>query len=156
MKIVENTQVLIDRSRLSKEQKKDNYKNKKAMTILLASMSRDKAGKVQHCILAKEIQEILENHYEGNVQVRSKKFQLHVYKSELFKMKPKEFITKIINKLNAFLTTLRKLGKHYSKDEVNTKILKVLSKKDWELKVTSIEEAYNLSKPFIKFSMESY
>ena len=61
---------------------------KKAMTILLVSMSREEGGKVQHYILAKEICETLENHYEGNVQVRSKKVQLHVYEFKLFEMKP--------------------------------------------------------------------
>ena len=50
------------------------------------------------------------------------------------------------NRLNALLTTLRKLGKHYSKEDVNTKILRVLPKKDWESKVTSIEEPHDLSK----------
>ena len=50
------------------------------------------------------------------------------------------------NRLNALLTTLRKLGKHYSKEDVNTKILRVLPKNDWESRVTSIEESHDLSK----------
>ena len=41
---------------------------------------------------------------------------------------------------------MRKLGKYYSKEDVNTKILRVLTKKDWESKVTSIEESHDLSK----------
>ena len=41
---------------------------------------------------------------------------------------------------------MRKLGKHYSKEDVNTKILGVLPKNDWESRVTSIEESHNLSK----------
>ena len=61
-------------------------------------------------------------------------------------MKPDESITEMKNRLNALLTTLGKLGKHYSKEEINTKILIVLPKKDWESRVTSIEESYNLSK----------
>ena len=77
----------------------------------------------------KEIWETLENHYEGNIQVRSKKIQLYVYEYELFKMKPHESITEITNRLNALLITLGKLGKHYTKEEVNTKILRVLPKK---------------------------
>ena len=90
--------------------------------------------------------ETLENHYEGNIQVRSKKVQLHVHEYELFKMKPYESITEMTNRLNALLTTLRKLGKHYCKEDVNTKILRVLPKNDWESRVTSIEESDNLSK----------
>ena len=61
-------------------------------------------------------------------------------------MKPQESITEMTYRLNALLTTLKKLGKHYSKDEVNIKILRVQPKKDWESRVTSIEEAHDLSK----------
>ena len=108
-------------------------------------MSREEGGKLQYYTSAKEIWVTLENHYEGNIQVRSKKVQLHMYKYELFKMKPHESITKMTNHLNALLTTLKKLGKHFSKEEVNNKILRILPKKDWESRVTSIEEAQDLA-----------
>ena len=90
--------MLIDRAKWSQTQKEDNYKNNKAMTILLASMSREEGGKVQHYISAKEVWETLENHYEGNIQVRSKKVQLYVHEYELFKMKPQESITTVIKR----------------------------------------------------------
>ena len=67
------------------------------MTILLVSMSRDEGSKVQHCQSVKEIWETLENHYERNVQVRSKKVQLYVYEYELFKIKPQESIIEMTN-----------------------------------------------------------
>ena len=87
----------------------------------------------------------LENHYEGNVQVRGKKVQLHMYEYELFKMKPNETITDMTNRLNALVTTLRKLGKPFTTEEMNNKILRILPKKDWESRVTSIEEAQDLA-----------
>ena len=68
-----------------------------------------------------------------------------MYEYELFKMKPHESITEMTNCLNALLTTLKKLGKHFSKEEVNNKILRILPKKDWESRVTSIEEAQDLA-----------
>ena len=34
------------------------------------------------------------------------------------------------NRLNALLTTLKKLEKYFSKEEVNNKILRILPKKD--------------------------
>ena len=64
-----------------------------------------------------------------------------MYKYELFKMKPHETITEITNCLNALVTTLRKLGKPFTKEEENNKILRILPKKDWESRVTSIKEA---------------
>ena len=78
------------------------------MITLVSSMTRDEGVKLQHCTLAKEMWQNLENHYEGNIQVRSKKVQLHMYEYELFKMKPNETITDMTNRLNALVTTLRK------------------------------------------------
>ena len=61
-------------------------------------------------------------------------------------MKPQESIIEMTNRLNVLLTNLKKLGKHYSKEEINTKIQRILPKKDWKSRVTSIEEAHDLSK----------
>ena len=89
------------------------------MITLVSSMTRDEGVKLQHCSSAKEMWQTLENHYEGNIQVRSKKVQLHMYEYELFKMKPQESIAKMTNHLNDLLTTLKKLRKYFSKEEVN-------------------------------------
>ena len=60
-------------------------------------------------------------------------------------MKPQESITEITNRLNGLVTTLRKLGKLFTKEEVNNKILIILPEKDYESRVTSIEEAQDLA-----------
>ena len=104
-------------------------------------MTREESVKLQRCTLTKKMWEILENNYEVNVQVRSKKVQLHMYEYELFKMKPHELITKMTNCLNALLITLKKLRKYFSKEKVNNKILRILPNKDWKSRVTLIEEA---------------
>ena len=115
------------------------------MITLVSLVSRDEGVKLQHCSSAKKIWQTLENHYEGNIQVRGKKVQLHMYEYKLFKMKPHEIITEMTNSLNGLVTTLRKLGKPFTKEEVNNKILRILPKKDWESRVTSIEEAQDLT-----------
>ena len=53
-----------------------------------------------------------------------------MYEYELFKMKPHESITEMTNRLNALLITLKKLGKHFSKEKVDNKILRIIPKKD--------------------------
>ena len=68
-----------------------------------------------------------------------------MYEYELLKMKPHKTITEMTNYLNTLVTTLRKLGKLFTKKEVNNKILRILPKKDWESRVTSIEEAQDLA-----------
>ena len=85
------------------------------MITIVSSITRE-GVKLQHCSLAKEMWQTLENHYEGNVQVRSKKVQLHMYEYELFKMKPNETITDMTNRLNALVTTLKKLDKPFTKE----------------------------------------
>ena len=115
------------------------------MITLVSFMTREEGGKLQHCTSANEIWQTLENHYKRNAQVRSKKVQLHMYEYELFKMKPQESITEMTNCLNALVTTLKKLVKIFTKEEVNNKILRILPKKDWESRVTSIEEAQDLA-----------
>ena len=85
---VDDEEVVLKRSQWNQTEKDENHKNKRAMITLLSSMSREECGKVQHCQSAKEVWETLENHYEGNIQVRSKKVQLHMYEYELFKIKP--------------------------------------------------------------------
>ena len=141
---VEGVITTLSRDRWNNDQKEENHKNKKAMITLISSMSREEGGKLQHYISGKKMWETLENHYEGNVQVRSKKIQLHMYEYELFKMKPQESITEMTNRLNALVTTLKKLDKYFIKEEVNNKILRIIPKKNWESRVTSIEEAQDL------------
>ena len=53
-----------------------------------------------------------------------------MYEYELFKMNPHETITDMTNRLNALVTTLRKLDKPFTKEVVNNKILRILPKKD--------------------------
>ena len=60
-------------------------------------------------------------------------------------MKPQELITKMTNRLNALVTTLKKLEKYFTKKEVNNKILRIILKKDWKSQVNSIEEAQDLT-----------
>ena len=52
---LDNVTIHIDRTQWIQDQKEANYKNKKVMIILLASMSREEGGKVQYCQSAKEI-----------------------------------------------------------------------------------------------------
>ena len=67
-----------------------------------------------------------------------------MYEYKLIKMNPYESITDMTNCLNALLITLKKLGKYFSMEEVNNKILRILPEKDQESWVTSIEEAQDL------------
>ena len=68
-----------------------------------------------------------------------------IYEYETFKCKPNERVTDMTNRIMDIITNLKKLGKIYSKTDINHKILRALPKKLWESKVTSIKEANDLS-----------
>ena len=46
MKMVKDIQVPKERKEWSQEEKEENYKNKRAMIILFASISREEGGKI--------------------------------------------------------------------------------------------------------------
>ena len=112
----DGTVTTLSRDEQRNDQKEENYKNKKAIITIASSMTREESSKLQCCTSAKEMCETLENHYEGNVKVRSKKVQFQMYEYKLFKMKAHKSITEMTNRLMALLTTLKKLGKYFSKE----------------------------------------
>ena len=71
---VNGIKTIVERDNWSAIHQEGNHKNKKAMITIVSSMSREEGVKLQYCSLAKEIWQTLENYYESNVQVRSKKF----------------------------------------------------------------------------------
>ena len=63
-----------------------------------------------------------------------------MYEYELFKMKPQESITEMTNRLNALVTTLKKLGKYFTMEEVNNKTLKTNLRRIGNLKLLQLRK----------------
>ena len=63
-------EILTPRKDWTKEQKEANAKNRKAVTVLLSSLSREECCRVQRCDSAKDVWETLQNYHEGTSQVR--------------------------------------------------------------------------------------
>ena len=64
---VEGIETEIDRDDWNAAQQEGNHRNRKAMIIIISSMSKEEAGKLLHCSSAKQMWQTLENHYEGNI-----------------------------------------------------------------------------------------
>ena len=64
---------------------------------------------------------------------------------ELFEMKPYEKIRDMYNRFITVINSMRKLGKKFSNDNVNNKILMSLPQKVWKDKMALIKEANDLS-----------
>ena len=59
-------------------------------------------------------------------------------------MKPNEKIGEMYGRLITLVNAMRKLGKKFSNEDVNNKILVILPQKIWEAKISSIKEENDL------------
>ena len=71
---INSIETIVDRDDWSAIHQEGNHKNKRAMITLVSYMTRDEGVKLQHCSSAKKMWQTLENHYEGNIQVRARMF----------------------------------------------------------------------------------
>ncbi|GAV73737.1 UBN2 domain-containing protein, partial [Cephalotus follicularis] len=82
--------------------------------------------------------------YEGTNQVKESKISILVHEYELFIMHNDECISDMLTHFTTIVNSLKNLGKSYSNQELVRKILRCLPK-NWSPKVTTIEEAKDLS-----------
>ena len=83
--------------------------------------------------------------HEKTSQVKSSKINLLVHNYELFKMNPNETISVMFTRFTNITNGLKSLGRIYSNADLVLKILRSLPDK-WDPKVTTIQEANDLSK----------
>ena len=119
--------------------------NARAMNTLFCALSMEEFNRIQSCKTAKDIWNTLEATHEGTNQVKESKISMLVHKYELFKMKHDESIKQMYTRFTDIINDLSSLGKEYTTSEMVRKILRSLPKQ-WEAKVTAIQEAKDLSK----------
>ncbi|MQL70996.1 hypothetical protein Taro_003319 [Colocasia esculenta] len=95
--------------------------------------------------LKKNLVEYLHITYEGTDKVKQTRIDILVSQYEQFKMFPNENITQMYNRFSSIVVGLSSLGKNLSDEETVRKILRSLTI-SWTPKVTSIEEAHDLTK----------
>ncbi|XP_050238210.1 uncharacterized protein LOC126687697 [Mercurialis annua] len=136
---------LLKRQDWSIEQVKENGMNRKAITTLLSSISREEQGRIQHLNCAKQMWETLESYYEGTQQVKGKKLELLLGEYEGFKGLPNEDVGMMTSRLLKIVHSLEQLGKFFKLNEINGKILRSLPILLWQPKTTAIIETHDLS-----------
>ena len=119
--------------------------NVKAVFILHCAIDRNAFNRIWQCKLAKEIWKLLEVTYEGNDQVKESKINILMHDYELFSIKDFESIVEMFSRFLVIVNELEALGNTYTEVEKVMKILRSLPKK-WETKVTTIQEAKDLTK----------
>ena len=94
--------------------------------------------------LAFDIWHNLEIKHEGTIRVKDSKINLLMHDFNLFRMKPSETIGDMYTHFTNIINSLKALDKYFSNFELVNKILRSLSK-NWDSKVTGIQEAKNLN-----------
>ncbi|XP_047249976.1 uncharacterized protein LOC124885769 [Capsicum annuum] len=91
--------------------------------------------------MAKRIWDALVNAHEGTSQVRKFRIALLFTEYEAFKMKENKTLHEMMTSLTTLTNELTSLGKVISEEEQVKKVLRVLPKSKWNVKVTVIREA---------------
>ena len=119
--------------------------NAKVIHYLYCAIDRNEYGYICQCKSAKDIWRLLEIIHEGNNKVKESKINILMHSYELFFMKDDESIVEMFTRFTNIINELQALGKVYTESEKVMKILRSLPKK-WEIKLTVIQEAKDLTK----------
>jgi len=118
--------------------------NSNALNVLFNGVDKNMFRLIKQCTMAKDAWEILKTSHEGTTKVKSAKLQLLTTKFENLRIQEDESIQdyhlNILDIANAF----ESLGEKVSEEKLVRTILRSLPKR-FDMKVTAIEEAHNIS-----------
>ena len=127
------------------DDKKKVLYDKKAINLLQGALSMDEFFRISACTTAKEIWDTLVETHEGTAEVKRSRLNTLSQEYELFRMQPRESILDLQKRFVHLTNHLKALGKVFTNDELNLKVLRSLNR-EWQPKVTAISEKKNLSK----------
>ncbi|XP_045798087.1 uncharacterized protein LOC123892341 [Trifolium pratense] len=119
--------------------------DKKAKNLLQSALGMDEFFRISQCKTAKEIWDTLEVTHEGTTEVKRSKLNTLSQEYEMFRMQPGETILDLQKRFSHLTNHLMALGKTFTNDELNLKVLRSLTRA-WQPKVTAISEKKSLSK----------
>jgi len=118
--------------------------NSKALNSLFNGVDKNMFRLIKQCTVAKNAWEILKTAHEGTTKVKSAKIQLLTTKFENLKMLEDESIQDYHLNIIDIANSFESFGEKIYDEKVVRKILRSLPKR-FDMKVTSIEEAQNIS-----------
>jgi len=118
--------------------------NTKALISLFNGVDKNMFSLIKQCTVAEDAWEILKTSHDGTTKVKSAKIQLLTTKFENLKMLVDESVQDYHLNIIYIANSFESLGEKISDEKLVRKILRSLPKK-FDMKVTSIEEAQNIS-----------
>lgn len=143
--VINNKEEIKIKNSWTDEDKRKVLFDKKAKNILQSALGMDEFFRISHCKTAKEIWDTLEVTHEGTIEVKRSKLNTLSQEYELFRMQPGESILDLQKRFSHLTNHLTALGKIFTNDELNLKVLRLLTRA-WQPKVTAISEKKSLSK----------
>src|SRR3954464_7201440 len=119
--------------------------NSKALNALFNGIDRNIFRLVHQCELAKDVWDTLKTTHEGTSKVKMSRLQLLTTKFENLRMRDDESIQDFHMNILDIANTSGALGEKMSDEKLVRKILRSLPKR-FDMKVTAIEEAQDISK----------
>ena len=132
--------VLKPKAEFDEHDQKKVVLNSKAILMLQSALSQKEYFRICNLSSAKEMWDALEVAYEGTSGIKENRINTLMTEYDLLRMKSGESIGEFQLRFTHLINQLSVLGKVYEPRSQVRKILNVLTK-DWEAKVTAIEEA---------------
>ncbi|MCI06303.1 gag-pol polyprotein, partial [Trifolium medium] len=119
--------------------------NSKALNALFNGVDQHMFKLIKKCIVAKDAWEILKTTHEGTAKVKISRLQMLTRKFENLSMKEDESIHDFYMTVMEYVNNFDILGEKLDDEKLVRKILRSLTKK-FDMKVTAIEEAHDITK----------
>lgn len=132
------------KSSWDEDDKKKVIYNKNIINIFQSELSMDEFFHVSQYTTTKETWDTLVETHEGTAEVRRSRLNTLSQEYEMFIMQPRESIVALKKRLIHLTNHLISIGKTFTNDDLNLKVLKSLTK-EWQPKVTIISEKKSIS-----------
>ncbi|XP_074356229.1 uncharacterized protein LOC141695924 [Apium graveolens] len=116
----------------------------KAEMVLTSALTEKEYKRVNNCKSAQEMWDKLVVTHEGTTDVIDSRMDTLIQEYENFKLQEGENIIDMETRFTRIVDELSQLGKSYTQNEKNRRVLKSLPP-SWKVKVTKIKEMHNLN-----------
>lgn len=116
----------------------------KAEMVLTSALAEKEYKRVNNCKPAQEMLNKIVVTYEGTSDIKDSRMETLIQEYENFKLQEGETIIDMETRFTRIIDELTQLGKNYTRNEKNRRVLKSLPP-SWKVKVTTIKEMHNLN-----------